>query len=621
MSLPPGTRLGPYEILSPVEAGGMGAVYRGRDVRLMRDVAVKVLPPGLVRDGRAVERFLREARAAAALTHPNIVGIHDVGDAVVSLPGPAGARETQVRYLVEEFVDGGSLRKVLKGSWRPDLPTVAGWAVGILRALAAAHEKGLIHRDLKPENVLVDAEGNAKIADFGLVRWIYPNTAAPAEPEAAGPDADRDTLTRTGFVVGTLGYMSPEQVRGLPVDGRSDLFGFGILLFELVTGSSPFARTSPDDAFDAVLRHVPSPLTALVPGVPERLARIVSWCLEKAPGDRPVSARELLPYVEQLQGELIARPRVSSSGLPRLGAGPAEEDRRGLPPFLWLGGAAAVLVAFAAGFAAGRARTDRGPDPGSASSWTAVALSLSAPASTELALLPGGRRALLGSGEMIDVEAGTLRPHALGGALAGPAVGPSGSVVIGTTAAGVVEAPLPAGTPVRTLAAGGVEPALSPDERSLAFVRREGRASELWVAARDGSGARRVARGESALWAWPAFSADGASLLFYDVSRGGPNAGTGVLFEVRLGDGTPLPFGPDLRLDPRSRPAITADGAVLARTFEGRRAVLVRRDGRAWTLPFGAGLTLLSASPDGGTIAARPEGGPLVLWRSSPGPT
>ena len=360
MSLPPGTRLGPYEILSPIEAGGMGSVYRGRDVRLMRDVAVKVLPPGLVRDERAVERFLREARAAAALTHPNIVGIHDVGDAVVSLPGPAGPRETRVRYLVEEYVDGGSLRRVLKGSGRPDLPTLARWAVGILRALAAAHEKGLIHRDIKPENVLVDAQGDAKIADFGLVRWIYPHSAAPVEPEAAGSDADRDTLTRTGFVVGTLGYMSPEQVRGLPVDGRSDLFGFGILLFELVTGGSPFARSSPDDAFDAVLHHVPSPLTALVPGVPERLARIVSWCLEKEPDDRPGSAHELLPHVEQLRNDVAARPRASSSGLPRLGAGPEPEERRGVPPLVWLGAAAAVLVAFSSRDGAPSAR----PRPG-----------------------------------------------------------------------------------------------------------------------------------------------------------------------------------------------------------------------------------------------------------------
>ena len=619
MTLPPGTRLGPYEILAPIEAGGMGSVYLGRDVRLMRDVAVKVLPLGMMQDERAVERFLREARAAAALSHPNIVGIHDVGEAVVSLSGPFGPRNVQIRYLVEEYVDGGSLRQVLKGNWRPDLVTIAGWGAGILRALVAAHEKGLVHRDLKPENVLVDAHRNVKIADFGLVRWIYPQTAAPSG--RGDPKNGYETLTNTGFVVGTLGYMSPEQVKGETVDGRSDLFGFGILLFELVTGTSPFARSSTDAAFDAVLNHSPSPLTALVAGVPERLARVVSWCLQKEPGKRPESARVLLPHLETLQAELAGLARASSSGLPRLSAGP--DGPRNVPPLFWLATAAAVLIAFGGGFAAGRTRPAPGPPAGSAAAWTALPLALSAPATMEVALLPGGRRVLLGSGELVDAESTRLRRLALGGAVEGPVVGRSGSAVIGTTEAGIVEVPLPAGTPARTLAADGVEPALSPDESLLAFVRRDVPSSELWVARRDGSSPRRVARSESAYWAWPVFTADGASLLFYDVERTGSRAGAAVLFSVRLAEGTPLPFGPDVRLEPSGRPALLEDGTVLVRTFGLRDAILFEREGRgeAVALPFGAGLSLLVASPGGETIAARPEGGPLVLWRRSPGPT
>ena len=597
----------------------MGSVYLGRDVRLMRDVAVKVLPLGMMEDERAVERFLREARAAAALSHPNIVAIHDVGDAVVNLTGPFGPKEVRIRYLVEEYVDGGSLRHMLKGNWRPDLLTIAGWAVGILRALAAAHDKGLIHRDLKPENVLVNSQGSAKIADFGLVRWIYPTTAAPSPRDEARNGFP--TLTNTGFVVGTLGYMSPEQVRGEPVDGRSDLFGFGILLFELMTGMSPFARSSTDAAFDAVLNHVPSPLPALVAGVPERLERVVSWCLEKDPEKRPPSARALLPHVERLQAELAGSTRGSSTGLPRLTTGP--ERRRGIPPLLWLATAGAVLIAFGGGFAVGRARPERSPSPGSAASWTALPLSMLAPPTMEVALLPGGRRALLGSGELVDAEAGRLRRRALGGAVEGPVVGRSGNAVIGTTEAGVVEVPLPAGTPARTLAADAFEPSLSPDESLLAFVRRDGPSSELWVARRDGNSPRRVARADTAFWAWPVFTADGSSLLFYDVERTGPRTGTGVLFSVRLAEGTPLPFGPDVRLEPSGRPALLENGDVLVRTYGIRDALLLDREGRgeAVPLPFGAGLSLLVASPGGETIAARPEGGPLVLWRRSPGPT
>ena len=618
MSLPPGTRLGPYEIVAPIDAGGMGSVYQGRDVRLMRAVAVKVLPLGMMRDERAVERFVREARAAAALSHPNIVGIYDVGDAAVTLTGPFGAREVRVRYLVEEFVDGGSLRKTLRGNWRPDLPTIAGWAVGILRALAAAHEKGLVHRDLKPENVLVDSQGNAKIADFGLVRWIYPQTAAPSRGEDGknGPP----TLTHTGFVVGTLGYMSPEQVKGAPVDGRSDLFGFGILLFELLTGESPFARSTTDAAFEAVLEHVPSPVNALVHGVPERLARVVSWCLEKDPKNRPASARELLPYVEALQREVAGSVRGSSTGLPKLAAPPPA--RRGVPPLAWLGAAAAVLLAFFGGFAAGRAGPDARPGPASADAWTARPVALASSVETEVALLPGGARALLGNGALVDAESGTVRPRALGGAVGSPVVGRSGSAVVGTTEAGVVEVPFPAGMPARVLAAGAFEPALSRDESLLAFVRRDGSASELWVARRDGSAPRRVSRSDAAWWAWPAFSADGSTLFFYGVDRAGPHVGAGLLFSVRLAEGTPLPFGPDVRLDPGGRPAVSEDGSVLVRTHGTRNALLVEKDGRdAVPLPFGAGLSLLAASPGGETIAARPEGGPLVLWRRSSGPT
>lgn len=618
MQLPPGTRLGPYEVLAPIEAGGMGSVYRGRDGRLLRDVAVKVLPVGMMRDERAVERFLREARAAAALSHPNIVAIHDVGDASVAIPGPFGGSETRIRYLVEEYVDGGSLRRALKGSWRPDVATVVGWAVGILRALSAAHDKGLIHRDLKPENVLVDGQGNAKIADFGLVRWIYPQSAAPSprEEERDGPT----TLTQTGFVVGTLGYMSPEQVRGEPVDGRSDLFAFGVLLFELLTGSSPFARSSPDAALDAVLNHEPSSLTVLVAGIPERFAQVVAWCLEKQPAKRPPSARALLPHLESIQRELSAAPLEPTAELPPLP--PPRAGRRGPSPVAWLAGALAVLLAFAGGYAAGRSRPAPSPNADSTGSWTAEAVPLPATAPAEVALLPSGRKAILGNGELLDTTTGALRPRALGGALTGLVVGRTGSAVAATSASGIVEAPLPAGTPLRTLVPGASEPALSRDESSLAYVRREGGTSELWVARRDASEARRVARAEATFWAWPAFSADGESLLFYDVERSGPHAGTGYLFSVRITDGTPVPFGPDVRLDPRGRPAVTRDGSVAVLEAGSRRALLLEREGRSSTaLPFGAGLVLLTASPEGGTLATRSESGPLVLWRRVPGAT
>jgi hypothetical protein len=294
-----------------------------------------------------------------------------------------------------------------------------------------------------------------------------------------------------------------------------------------------------------------------------------------------------------------------------------------VPPLFLAGAAAAVLLAFAGGLVCGLlGRQGDRPGPSSAAAWTARPLLLSADAGTEVALLPGGTRALLGSGELVDSESGTIRRHALGGPVAGPLVGRSGRSVVGTTPAGVVEVPLPTGGPARTLAANAVEPALSPDESLIAFVRRDGRSSDLWVARRDGSAPRRVARADAAHWAWPVFTADGGSLVFFDVERSGPHAGTGQLFLVRLAEGVVLPWGPDVRLDPGGRPAVLSDGSLAVRTSEARNGLLLGEDGEhAVPLPFGAGLSLLAASPGGETLAARPEGGPLVLWRSSADPT
>src|SRR3954467_8888232 len=206
MTIQIGNKLGPYEILAPIGAGGMGEVYRARDTRLNRDVALKVLPDDFVRDADRRERFEQEARTVAALNHPNIVAVYDVGE----------------NFLVSELVDGQTLRARGKLSQRQGLALAAQNAEGI----AAAHAAGITHRDLKPDNIMVTREGRAKILDFGLAKMTQPR--APGSPASA-----ISTQTQDGLIVGTIGYMSPEQVKGLPADHRSDIFSFGLVLYEM----------------------------------------------------------------------------------------------------------------------------------------------------------------------------------------------------------------------------------------------------------------------------------------------------------------------------------------------------------------------------------------------------
>jgi len=218
MTLSAGTRLGPYEILAPIGAGGMGEVYRARDERLKRDVAIKILPASFSSNPERLRRFEKEAQAASALNHPNITSVYDIGS-------HGGAP-----YIVTELLEGETLRSRL--DWDTPTPGKAvDHAVQIARGLAAAHERGIVHRDLKPENLFVTKDGRVKILDFGLAKRV----------EAIDPDEETGASTVSGHtepgtVMGTAGYMSPEQVRGLPVDHRSDIFSFGAILYELLSG-------------------------------------------------------------------------------------------------------------------------------------------------------------------------------------------------------------------------------------------------------------------------------------------------------------------------------------------------------------------------------------------------
>ena len=293
MSLDAGSRLGPYEILSPLGAGGMGEVYRARDARLDREVAVKVLPQFSADNAEALARFEREARAVAALSHPNILAIHDFG------------RDGNVTYSVTELLEGETLRERLEASAIPPRKAL-DYADQILRGLAAAHDRGIVHRDLKPDNVFLTRDGIVKILDFGIAR----------ETKGPGHGSNPESLTASGTVVGTPGYMSPEQIRGKPVDQRSDLFSVGVILYEMLTGKRAFQRENPVETMMSILQDDPSHSTGR--GVPVELAEILTHSLEKSPEDRFQSARDFAFALQAAERE-PSGPRSPATGSARLG--------------------------------------------------------------------------------------------------------------------------------------------------------------------------------------------------------------------------------------------------------------------------------------------------------------
>ncbi len=281
MPLAPGRRLGPYEILAPLGSGGMGEVYRAKDTRLGREVAVKVLAESISRDPNARARFEREARAVAALSHPNILAIHDLG------------REEETDYAVVELLDGETLRERLGRGAVPRGKAIE-IAVQVAGGLAAVHERGIAHRDLKPENLFLTTSGLVKILDFGLAIQAAPTPAG----DTRSPTATR--LTAAGVVAGTVGYMAPEQVRGAPADHRSDVFSFGCVLYEMLGGRRAFRRETGAETMTAILREEPEPLSAADPGVPPALDRLVMHCLEKDPTRRFQSMKDVTFTLETL---------------------------------------------------------------------------------------------------------------------------------------------------------------------------------------------------------------------------------------------------------------------------------------------------------------------------------
>src|SRR5208283_1633907 len=279
MNLTSGVRVGPYEIVAPLGSGGMGEVFRARDTRLKREVAIKVLAAAVSSDPERLRRFEQEALATAALNHPNILAVFDIGT------------NDDAPYVVSELLEGETLRERLRSGPVP-LRKALDYALQIAHGLAAAHEKGIIHRDLKPENIFITKDGRVKILDFGLAKLT--------QAEAGGQTLTH--ATEIGAVLGTAGYMSPEQVRGVTLDARSDIFAFGAILYEMISGKRAFHRDTAADTMSAILKEDPAELNETNRNVSPALERIVQHCLEKNPEARFHSASDIAFDLEHLSG-------------------------------------------------------------------------------------------------------------------------------------------------------------------------------------------------------------------------------------------------------------------------------------------------------------------------------
>src|ERR1022692_4786901 len=316
MPLSSGTRLGPYEIQSPLGAGGMGEVYRATETKLGPDGALKVLPAEMAQDPERLGRFRREAKALAQLDHPNIVAIRSVEES------------DGVHFLTMQLVEGQPLDRLICAGGLP-LEQIVEIASALGDALAAAHEKGIVHRDLKPANVMVSHEGRVKVLDFGLAKDVRGSNLGDATMTS-------DSRTEVGVVMGTPAYMSPEQTSGRPLDHRSDIFSLGVLLHEMATGRRPFEGTSSAELVSSMLRDTPPSVTDERPDLPDALARIVRRCLEKDPRHRLQTARDVSNEFRDMS-RTASRPTSISTAAPRMAA-PLDSGAARVDEGFWVAG-------------------------------------------------------------------------------------------------------------------------------------------------------------------------------------------------------------------------------------------------------------------------------------------
>jgi len=353
-TLRPEDELSHYRIVGPLGAGGMGEVYLAQDRTLERNVALKILPPSLVKSEDRVRRFVLEAKSASSLSHPNIVTIYEIGEDLVRSPG--GEPSSQVHFISMELVNGKTLSTLIHEE-RSDLKSLLGWLAQAADGLAKAHAAGIVHRDLKPGNVMVTGDGFAKVLDFGLAKLT--EQRGPGDGSSTGGPALTQDGTGIGTIVGTVGYMAPEQVAGKPVDHRADIFSFGCMLYEAATRRAPFASETSIETMHRILNDQPAPIESVAPHVPAELRRLIRRCLAKNPEQRLQSMKDVAIELREIVDEYETLSSSASSGSVVAPAAAAPDKAPGLSPrALLVSAVAAVVLAAAAWWTLGRSASD-----------------------------------------------------------------------------------------------------------------------------------------------------------------------------------------------------------------------------------------------------------------------
>lgn len=496
LTLSPGTKLGNYEVKGLLGSGGMGEVYRARDTKLARDVAIKVLPSFLSRDSDRLRRFEQEAQAAAALNHPNILAVFQMGTY-------EGAP-----YLVSELLEGGTLREQLARGPTP-LRKAIDCGVQIARGLAAAHEKGIVHRDLKPENLFVTKDGRVKILDFGLAKLLQGRTASDQTITTASKG------TEPGVVMGTVGYMSPEQVRGEPADHRADIFSFGAILYELLSGKRAFQKPTSAETMSAILNQEPPSISQIAPAISPAVQRVLNRCLEKNAEQRFQSASDLAFALEALSD--------SGSSL----AAVAQERHRRISA--WVTAILSILILPIV--AATTWWLTRGPTTARAPTLTLTRLTADSGLTAEPALSPDGKLLAyasdragegnldiyvkqVGGGEPLRLTRGPGDKHE-------PSFSPDGTAIAfrSEQEGGGIYVVSALGGPARKLVAGGSQPRFSPNGDWIAYSLQSGSCfgtrdvCKIYVVP-SGGGEPRQLRPDFAAAFYAVWSPDGTHLLF-----------------------------------------------------------------------------------------------------------